>query len=439
MFREILSPDEMLKVKMLRDNHISERTRKLYSNLALPSYVHGYSLAIEYLYNWFESKFEPGYFVGGIYVDGKHVLDDYKHFSKNVIVAQNPRARMEPRIDYEFDREFVDFYGAPPELYIRRSHHNDAFFKDHTMDTFLGLTTRALRMDCNFKVRVNTRAQQLDIKNRMELYFRVGATQSEYISVDFHVPKSIILNIALRAGFEVVKGEVVDIIEFLQYLNGHSELTFLFKLRAINQKPEFFVRLNGLYTHIAIRNKLQLDDGERNGKLDFNYHVEMTATLTIPIPHFYILYSAEDITVNIEMKERKDVIALYSFSILDIPKVDEHGWNQAVITDYSADQGETIMDLSSIFNGNNVLSRAIKNDLSLGISPSRYINIKIYTDLDIAKNVPYTIDWKSKIVTFKHPQDKQILHVVIYYDREYINSIESSLGNYNNNRISKKI
>ena len=58
-----------------------------------------------------ESKFEPGY-LKSVFIDGKHVLDEYKKFSLNVVKGQNPRARIEPKVDYEFDREQVDWYGA---------------------------------------------------------------------------------------------------------------------------------------------------------------------------------------------------------------------------------------------------------------------------------------------------------------------------------------
>ena len=84
-----------------------------------------------------------------------------------------------------------------------------------------------MRMNIGFKVRLNSRSQQLDTYNRMELFCRNGATQYEYISVDFHIPKAIILNIAKRAGFEVANDNVVNIIDFLAYLNFHSDIPFL--------------------------------------------------------------------------------------------------------------------------------------------------------------------------------------------------------------------
>lgn len=431
--RESISISE---IELRRDNGPGEVTKKLYGNLALPSYVHGYSLAIQYMTNWFETKFDKDYFKGGIYVDGKHVLDDYKKLSKNVIKRINPKARIAPVVEYDYDRDGLDIYMAPPEVYLRRSRYQDSFFKDYDRDIFLGVSMRALRMNFNFKVRVGTRSQQLDIFNKMELNFRVGATQHDNISVDFHIPKAIILNIAERAGFEIKNGEVVDIINFLNYMNQHSDLPFLFKIRAINQKAEFFIRVTGLYTHIACKDKLQLDDGERDGKLDTNFHVEMNATLTIPIPHYYAFYSADELTTKLELKESNDTVAIYSINIFDIPKTDEHGWNQAAVTAYATDKGDTEMDLSSLFTGDNILAKAINHDLARGVSPSHFINIKVYNDDDISKECNIKMDWNTRTAYFLDgPQPEKTLSIVIYYDRVYINQLDTEMNNYNNTRI----
>ena len=430
-----VSPHE---IELWASNDDNEIADELYTNLAIPSYVHAYSIAIDYMYKWFEKKFEKDFFVGGIYVDGKHVLDDYKNKDKRQIIkGQQPRARIEPRIEHDFDREGLDNYLAPVNIYTRRSNYNKSFFKDYDRKLFLGINLKALRMDFNFKVRVNTRAEQLDLSQRMELYFRVGSTQHEDLSVDFHVPKEIILNIAERAGFEIKKGEVVDIVDFLQYLNRHSELPFLFKIRAINKKAEFFIRLNGLYTHIAIRDKLSLDDGERNGKLDMYYHIEMNAVLTIPVPQFYAYYSASDPVISITPRENSSgTIAIYSINVLDIPKEDEHGWIQAAVTQYATDEGEESMDLSSLFGGDNILNRTISHDLVNGVSPSHFINIKVFTEGNIAKYVPIKMDWEKKIAYFKEPQPEDILDIIVYVDREYMNELNISMDSLNNNRIS---
>lgn len=443
MPRKIVQPEKIEREISIASNKYGfDRVKNLRGNLALPSYVHGYSLAVEYMYNWFKSKFPKDFFRGGIYIDGKNVLDDYKRLNdyamRNIVKGENPRARMAPSIEYDWDREGLDLYTAPPEIYLKRSGFQDAFFKDYERDMFLGFAPRGLRMNVNYKVRLNSRSQQLDTFNKMELDFRNGATQREYLSVDFHVPKYIMIKIADRAGFDIVDGEVVDIIEFIHYLNAHSELPFLFKLRAINRKAEFFIRVNDLYTHIAVKDKLQLDDGERDGKLDFNFHIEMNAVLDMPIPHYYAFYSAEEIATSVTVQEQQEgCVALYSINIFDIPKVDEHGWNIAAQTDYQIDKGDMYIDLSTIFQGNNPLAKAINNDLAIGVSPSKYINIKIYTDEDLAKEINFRMNWKEMKAEFEFPSIEQIAHIAIYYNRDYINQLEIEQGKLMESRINK--
>lgn len=413
-----------------------EKVQGLYGNLMLPSYVHGYSLAIEYMSQWFDSKFEKDY-LKSIYIDGKHVIDDYKKFSKQVIKGENPRARIEPRVDFDYDRDGLDFYMGPPSMYLKRCPYQESFFKDYDNSLFLAAAPRAMRMNFNFKVRVNTRSQQLDLFNKMDLNFRIGCTQFEYLSVDFHVPKSIILNIAKMSGFEIKNGEVVDIITFLHYLNSHSDIPFLFKLRAINQKPEYFMRVNNLYTHISCKDKLQLDDGERNGKLDFDFHVEMNAILTIPVPYYFAFYTASELTTEITMKEDSTAVPIYSINSLELPIEDEHGWNQGCVTDYLVEKGDTHIDISDLFRGDNVLSRAINHDLTLGVLPSHFINIKIYRDEDLARKVEFDTNWSKMSLRLNNEVKKdEIYHIVVYIDRQYINELDINLAGYNKNRVS---
>jgi hypothetical protein len=163
----------------------------------------------------------------------------------------------------------------------------------------------------------------------------------------------------------------------------------------------------------------------------------MNATLDIPVPYFYAFYSASDLTSEIEIKESNDVLAIYSINILDIPKVDEHGWAQAAITEYSVDKGDTEMDLSPIFTGDNILAKAISHDLTRGISPYHFINIKAYRDRDTSRLCTFKMDWEKKIAYFDEPEkDDDTLQIVIYYDRDYINNLDIQLNNYNSQRIS---
>lgn len=410
---------------------------KMYKNLALPSYVHGYSLAIEYMKKWFVDKFPENYFKT-IHINGKHVLDDWKHFNNYNIAREKPMLAIVPTLDYEYDREFLDAYMADPKLLLARSDFQQSFIKDYNSMTFLYMQMRALKMNFTFKIRVGTRSQQLDLFNRMELWFRIGATQHEYINADFHVPYDIMLNIAEANHFEIKDNKIVDILEFINYLNSHSDLPIIFKMRAINQKPEFFVRINNLYTHISCRDKISMDDGERSGKLDTNFHLELQCTLTIPIPHFYAYFAQIPTGYNIATNERTDTsIGIYSINNFEIPPENKYGWGRVAQTGYLCEKGEKFIDISPILlSGEGHLTKVIKYSIENGINPNSFLDIKIYRSDDKEKLVPFIMEYNNCTIYFNNPIEREeAVDIVIYADKGYINNTIISLENIMDSRI----
>ena len=162
----------------------------LYNNLYVPSYVHGFSLAIEYMKEWF-LKYLPDINFKYIHINGKHMFDDYKRFNNQNIKREKPCLIITPNVDYEYNRDNRDLYQAPADIFLRRSDYQRSFFKDTDNKLYLGMQMQNLRMQFNFRVKVSTRAEQLDLKEKMNLRFRIGATQGEYRSADFVVPMEL--------------------------------------------------------------------------------------------------------------------------------------------------------------------------------------------------------------------------------------------------------
>lgn len=410
----------------------------LYKNLTCPSYVHGYSLAIEFMKKWFISKFPKDYFKW-IHINGKHVLDDWKHFNNYNVVREKPMLAITPTVDYEWDRENLDQYMMDQSMLLKRSDLQQAFFKDYKFGNFLYMQPRELKMEFNFKVRVNSRSQQLDLFNMMELWFKIGATQYHELSADFHVPYDIMLNIASSVGFEIKDNHIVNVYDFLSYLNKHSDVPFIFKMRAINQKPEFFIRIDKLYTHISTVDKLQLDDGERQGKLDNNFHVELRCTLKMPIPQFYVYFCEEPIRYKIGVHEpSKNCIGVYSINANELPPENEKGWNQLILTGYMTDDGEQEVDLSQLlyYNGTNV-KEVIKYNLERYLTPSNFLDIRVYKQEEPMR-ISGKMDWENCKFIFDNPINETNLEIVVYADKEYINNTISTIKNYSDSRITNK-
>ena len=231
------------------------------SGICIPSSVHGYSLAVEYYRDWFLSKFDKNYFKT-VFINGRHILQDYMRYSEVSMLKQaKPAVAITPIANFEHDRETQDSYMGGVDMLIGKFNHQQGFFKDYEKNIFVGMGSRELEVEFASRVRVETRAQQMDIYRHMEIACRIGYTNMEYISADFHIPYDIIKNIAVAAGFKLNKDEEVeDVVNFVKYLNAHSEMPILYKLRTMTGKSEYFVRVNRVLAHIINSDKLNKDD-----------------------------------------------------------------------------------------------------------------------------------------------------------------------------------
>lgn len=414
-------------------------TPRLYKAIQLPSYVHSYSLCIEYMKSWFLKQFPPEYFKT-VYVNGRHVLDEWKHFNNYNIKREKPMLAVVPTVNYDWDREGLDTYLADKNILLKRSNANQSFFKDWERMKFIYLQMREMEMNYTFKIRVESRAQQLDLFNRMELYFKIGSIHHEYLSADFHIPYNIILDIARAAAFDIDSktNMIVDIPEFIQYMNKHSLIPVVFKMRAINQKPEFFVRARNMNIRIATRDKLQLDDGEKEGKLDTNYHVEMQCQVRIPIPWFFAYLSQDPIKQSIDVTERRPNIGIYTIYNMEIPPENEMGWPNIVVTSYSCGKDETFIDISQLFaNPEWPAKKMIDYSLSLDLSPESFIDVKIWRDSYLPKEIQHHMDFRHmKIVFDEDIRTNEVINIAIYADMNYINDSIISMNNFDNTRIN---
>lgn len=395
---------------------------QLNENISVPSDMHGYSLAIEFAKDWFLEQFDKDFFKT-IYINGKHVFDDYRTVlnQKKIRVIEKPAVAIVPTIDLNFNRENLDLYLGGKNLLIRRSSYNQhGFFADEDNNMYLGTYLKQIKMNFNYRIRVASRAQQLDLANYMKLAFRIGATQSHYLDLDFHIPYDIILNIAKDVGFDIdpTTETIVDIYGFLQYLNAHSNTPFLYKFRAVNGKNEFFIKTINAYTHVSCLEELSIDDGERNGALDNNFMVEMNMELKIPVPAIYWYISKEKL--NTKFSQRYALRGLYSYRSFEPPERNEKGWDQYLSTEWCNEDNSTYLDTINFTTllGNERLMRVIRYTKEAFISPKIFMDIKLYND---TYEIPIKINWDTYDIIVKKDLPTYITKICIYVDKLYLN------------------
>lgn len=400
------------EIKRINEIHLNH-------DISVPSTIHGYSLGVEYIQKWFLDKFDKEYFKT-IFVGGKSVFDDYRRLSRTeLLTIEKPALSINPTLDVDYNRDFTDVYSAGLKRFARRTcTYDKAFLSDKESNTYLGLHLRQMKIHFNIKVRVKTRPQQLDLLEFMKIAFKIGSTHIDRVDMDFHVPKEIMICIAKDNGFEVDEnGKVKNVLGFLQYLNSHSAFPFMYKLRTINGNNEYFIKVPYLQMHISTLEQLTIDDGERQGQLDNNFHVEMNCELLLPVPQFYAYYT--DHTLLLEKKFKRELLGLYNLSdVYQVPEQNEKKWDQLIKTVWDNDEYylDTI-EFEELINRPD-LQKIINHSRNIGISPAVFLDIHVYNNF---KRVPIEIDWNNYEIIVKQKLKSKQSNISIYCDTLYVN------------------
>ena len=439
----IIDPEEMIQQEIKNRFDV-----KLYSNLSIPSFSHAYSVGVEYAKNWFLRQFNSNYFKKeSIFINEKYITDDYRRLKRSDILKKDkPLLIITPEPTPDFDLDNVHMYNYGPNMIAMNSSWiNDSFFRDVNKGLYLLMNMKLMEMRCTYKVQVYTRSQQLDLFEKMKILFRIGATQSEDIDMDFHIPMDIMINIANDAGFEIDDNKnIINPIEFVRYLNEHSAYPILYKLRGGTGNKEFFMRIPRLCVHTNCTDRLDRDDGNRLGMLNTDYNINMSVVFRMPVPAFYAYYTKDPIKYTFERIEMANIRGekiKYRFDILtikkeDIPSENEKGWQKMVWTEYETDDGEDHIDLTELF-GTSEFAKVINYTKNLNISPSSYMEVRLYTNDPYEDGtIPIKMNWTTNTIEFDHPIDSQALYISIYVDMGYYNDTISELNRADKTRFN---
>ena len=76
----------------------------------------------------------------------------------------------------------------------------------------------------------------------------------------------------------------------LEYLNSHSYIPFLYKLRCATGNKEFFLKVPNCTAHIKAEIP-QMDDGERKDAINTNYNIDFQVEIEMTAPYCYTYFS----------------------------------------------------------------------------------------------------------------------------------------------------
>lgn len=424
----------------IRKVTIEEMTKgSLYSDLIVPSHSHAYSVCVEYIKNWLLDKVPNNFFKDeSIYVDGSYIFSDMAKMSRaEMLKRPSPNLTIIPELDYQFNNDYIDLNSTKLKTYVKKSGSDKAFFIDYDKDIRIGINFEVIKMNTQYRIKVKTRNQQLDLYHRLKL--ALGQTSGQYISTDIHVPYGLLLQVAKHAGFTIDEKEekIYDINKFIIYLNSHSAVPFIYKLRYVNGKEEFFIRVDDIYVHTRVSD-INIDNGERIGQLMGNFTIEVNTETRFPAPQVYILYSLQENTLIANLSNTTiegDVLKFINTIRLNgAPNTNEKGWNKLLNTDIVENNLATNIEInfSPLFKGSSI-ERVIEYTKSIRISPATFIDIKIFNE---GKELPLEINWETLDVRCTELHKDPVSCAVIYIDNNYVNSTITTLDNTMKNRLN---
>lgn len=399
--------------------------RYLRTSIVLPSQQQAFAVCTEIILQWFLDKYPHQYF-NSIYVDGTHSFDEFRKLSKinQQMRKTNPLLALVPNIDPSYNRDWIDSTPEIPTL-LRRSRFEGTFFNDiqHNKGLHLQLMFKTIKMNFTFKIRLDTRGQQLDMMEYIKTHHRAGWSETLTKSIDIHVPKGIIKQIAFDNGFDMLEGgEPKNPMEVLEYLNTHSLIPFMYKLRCTTGNNEYFIKVPNCHVHIKSEIP-SMDEGERQNMITTNYNIEFPLEVEMIAPYCYTYYSQKEEHNYLHPSgiSNDTVVAIMQASIANIPLEDQNHWALLTTTEYGVDDTDLNkpldIEFKEIFAGTDI-GLVLDYTQRIAISPAIFLNFIFYND---SNKLEYEMDWGKMIAHIEKGITTERTTIGIYVDMKYVN------------------
>lgn len=399
--------------------------QQLNKNIVVAPLHQSYALCIEYMRHWFLQKFDTQFF-SWIHVDGSHVFGEMSTVDRKTMVshASDDKATLTiiPTIDDDYNRDRLDQNLFGLDQFINTTKLDKAFLQDPINKRYIMMKMDMILMNFTFRVKVPTRAMQLDMQKYMKLAFRTNLSETKDLDLDYLMPFPMMLFIAKDLGFEVTEDDKIKTpLQFLTYLNSRSYIPITYKRNNVNSREEYFVRVDHLPVRLLIKD-VNKDDGNRYGHLSDDFTIEMQVEARFPAMQLYVYFTQEEFTQIKFGKELQNIDNTLMMSLHyydDPPAFNDKGWNLVINAQWEEDEpGPININLSDLLEGE--LANLAEFLKCRFISPSVFLDIQLYSN---GLKLDTNIDWSDMKLTANNPTDKLVSTIAIYIDMEYLNSV----------------
>jgi hypothetical protein len=289
-------------------------------------------------------------------------------------------------------------------------------------------------MNFTFKIRMPSRATQLDLYKYMKLAFRIGLSETKDVDTDYLIPYPLMLSIAADCGFKIENDRIKEPIKFLTYLNSKSYVPIIYKRSNVNDKEEYFLRMDQLPVRIGLES-ITKDDGTRNGHINTDFNIEMNINVRFPSMQLFVYFTKSQhrfIPQDKEVYNIDNTLMMALHQMKDPAPINEKGWNLYIKTDYQADDYRHLdINMDELFEGE--LRYMIEKHKQRFVSPDVFMQIKLFND---GSEQPVFMDWSNMILHCDNNKlTKLISTIAIYVDLNYLNTQRIEKYDHNNARV----
>lgn len=398
--------------------------KQLNKNITVAPLHQSYALCIEYMRHWFLQKFSEDFF-SWIHTDGSHVFGEMAKLDKKNIMTHmsDDKATLTiiPTIDDDYDRDKLDMNLFGLDQFINKTKIDKSFFQDPINHKYIMMKMDMMLMNFTFRVKVASRAIQLDVQKYMKLAFRTNLSESKDVDLDYVLPYPMMLFIAKDLGFEIKEDRIVEPIRFLTYLNSRSYIPITYKRSNATAREEYFVRVDHLPVRLLIKDVIK-DDGNRYGHIADDFGIEMQVEARFPSMQLYIYFTKEEFTkisIGNEAYNIDNTLMMSLHYYDDPPPINNKGWKLTINAQWEEEKpGDINIDLNDLFDGE--LSQISNYLVNKFISPSVFIDIQLYS---CGMKLDTNINWGDMKLHAFNPTEKLVSTIAIYINLEYLNSM----------------
>lgn len=398
---------------------------QLNKNITVAPLHQSYALCVEYMRHWFLQKFKDDFF-SWVHTDGSHVFGEMAKLDKKKIMTHmsDNKATLTiiPTIDDDYNRDRLDQNLFGIDQYINTTKIDKAFFQDPINHRYILMKMDMMLLNFTYRVKVPSRAMQLDLRKFMQLAFRTNLSETKDADLDYVMPYPMMLFIAKDLGFKITEdNRIAEPIKFLTYLNSRSYIPITYKRSNVNAREEYFVRVDHLPIRVLTKDVTK-DDGNKYGHISDDFTVEMQAEVRFPSMQLYVYYTKEDftkITFGDEVYNIENTLMMSLHYYDDPPPINTRGWKLTINAQWEEEKpGHIDIDLNDLFDGE--LSQISNYLISKYISPAVFIDVQMYSG---GIKLDTNIDWGEMKLHAENPTDKLVSTIAIYIDLEYLNSV----------------